>query len=86
MFNNSKITPQQFLSGYWQKKPLLIKQAFPAFVPDLDSNDIAGLACEEMAESRLVTGRFPEHNWQLSYGPFSENDMTSLPTTDIIHH
>ncbi len=71
--------PANFLTDYWQKKPLLIRQAFPEFVPELDANDIAGLACDELAESRLVLGSFPEHNWALSYGPFDEQVLTSLP-------
>lgn len=78
-FNNSSLTQEQFLAEYWQKKPLLIRQAFPDFVPELDSDDIAGLACDELAESRLVTGSFPEHDWQLQYGPFSDKDFSKFP-------
>ena len=79
MFSHCDLTPGQFLDGYWQKKPLLIRQAFPDFRPGLDANDIAGLACEELAESRLVSGSYPEHDWQLQYGPFSESDFNGLP-------
>jgi len=82
MFNKTtNLTPEKFLSNYWQKKPLLIRQAFPAFTPDLDADDIAGLACDELAESRLVTGSYPEHDWQLRYGPFSEDDFADFPET-----
>jgi len=79
MFTHCGLTAQEFLTAYWQKKPLLIPQAFPGFEPDLDANDVAGLACEELAESRLITGSYPEHDWQVSYGPFSEEDFTRLP-------
>ncbi len=72
----------EFLRDYWQKKPLLIRQAFPAFAPELDSNDIAGLACDELAESRLVSGRFPQHDWQLAYGPFDAKTLRRLPDRD----
>jgi len=82
MFSNCGLTPQQFLAGYWQKKPLLIAQAFPGFEPELDAGDIAGLACEELAESRLVTGSYPEHDWIIRYGPFAEEDFAALPETD----
>jgi len=82
MFKNTDLTAQQFLSDYWQKKPLLIRQAFPDFTPQLDADDIAGLACDELAESRLVTGSFPEHDWQLRYGPFSEDDFDGFPDTN----
>jgi len=79
IFENANLSPQQFLTDYWQKKPLLIRQAFPHFTPQLNADDIAGLACDELAESRLVTGSFPEHDWQLRYGPFSEEDFGEFP-------
>lgn len=68
-----------FLRDYWQKKPLLIRDAFPGFEPELDADDIAGLACEELAESRLISGSFPEHDWSLEYGPFRESRFARLP-------
>lgn len=74
------ITPQQFLSEYWQKKPLLIKAAFPGFDDPISPDELAGLACEEEVESRLV---FNENNtWRLQNGPFSEQDFTSLPNNN----
>ena len=82
IFENANLTPRQFLADYWQKKPLLIRQALPGFIPELDADDIAGLACDELAESRLVTGSFPEHDWQLRYGPFKEEDFGKFPETN----
>jgi len=81
IFDNVSLTTEQFLADYWQKKPLLIRQALPGFTPELDSNDIAGLACDELAESRLITGSFPEHDWQLRYGPFTDADFSNFPET-----
>ena len=43
-----------FLRDYWQKKPLLIRNALPGFVSPLDGDELAGLALEEEVESRLV--------------------------------
>jgi 50S ribosomal protein L16 3-hydroxylase len=74
-----KLDSTVFLRDYWQKKPLLIRQAFPAFEPELDSNDIAGLACDELAEARLISGSYPEHDWKLEYGPFDEGRLRRLP-------
>ena len=77
------ITAEQFLSDYWQKKPLLIKQALPEFINPLSPEEIAGLACEEFAESRLITeidsetGHAPK--WQLQHGPFNDEDFLALP-------
>jgi len=81
-FHHDKLTPEQFLRDYWQQQPLLLRQAFPAFEPELDADDIAGLACDELAESRLVTGRFPSPDWTVRYGPFTEKDFASLPQRD----
>jgi 50S ribosomal protein L16 3-hydroxylase len=68
----------QFLEHYWQKRPCLIRQAIPGFVPLLDGDDLAGLACEEMAESRLVRGTYAAADWTLEHGPFSEDDFAAL--------
>jgi len=81
-FHQENLTTAQFLRDYWQQRPLLLRQAFPAFEPELDADDIAGLACDELAESRLVTGRFPSPDWTLRYGPFSEADFAALPPRD----
>lgn len=72
-------TAEQFLEEYWQKQPCLIRQAIPGFTPLVDGDDLAGLACEEMAESRLVTGTQDAQDWTLTNGPFSESDFASLP-------
>lgn len=69
---------EEFLGRYWQQQPLLIRRAFPDFIPELDENDIAGLASDELAESRLVSGSYPEQDWTLRYGPFTEKDFSEL--------
>jgi 50S ribosomal protein L16 3-hydroxylase len=46
--------PAHFLRDYWQQRPLLVRNAFPGFQPPLTPDDLAGLACEEAALSRLV--------------------------------
>ncbi len=76
----NQLTPTQFLAEYWQKKPLLIRQAIPNFQGLLDGNDLAGLACEEEAQSRLV--RFSDGQWHAEQGPFDEDDFSNLPEHD----
>lgn len=49
--------PARFLRDYWQKHPLLIRGAFPDFVPPLSPDDLAGLACMEGTLARIVTQR-----------------------------
>ena len=46
--------PARFLREYWQKRPLLIRGAFPDFTPPLSPDDLAGLACMDGALARIV--------------------------------
>jgi 50S ribosomal protein L16 3-hydroxylase len=71
-----------FLRDYWQQQPCLVRQAFPDFAPALDENDIAGLACEELSEARLVTGNLANANWLVEHGPFEEQRLAGLPGQD----
>ena len=77
-----EITATVFLEQYWQKKPLLIKRAFSNYQSPISAEELAGLACEEGVESRLILEHGETSPWQLRYGPFSEDDFTSLPKTN----
>ena len=59
-----------FLSTYWQKRPTVIRQAFPHFVDPLEPEELAGLAMEEEIDSRIVS-RLPA-GWSVEHGPFSD--------------
>ena len=75
------LTPAQFLSQHWQKSPLLIRGALPGFVSPLEPDDLAGLACEEGIEARLVEEHGPDKAWQVSHGPFDEETFSRLPVS-----
>ena len=75
------LDPAAFLADYWQKQPLLLRQAFPSFQSPLSAEELAGLACEEGIESRLVTGP-ADGPWQMEPGPFDESRFTRLPEQD----
>lgn len=47
--------PALFLRDYWQKRPLLIRNPWTEWRNPLEPDELAGLACEEGVESRLVT-------------------------------
>jgi 50S ribosomal protein L16 3-hydroxylase len=81
IFEQSGISLEVFLNEYWQKKPLLIRQAFPAFECPIDADELAGLACEEHVESRIVMESDQGRPWQCHLGPFDESDFTKLPPT-----
>jgi len=74
-----KISEQEFLADYWQKKPLLIKQALPNFISPIAPDELAGLSLEEEFESRLITGSTTNQQWSLTQGPFSETTFETLP-------
>ena len=71
-----------FLRDYWQKKPLLVRQAFPDYQAPLAPEDLAGLACEQGPLSRLVTYQRKKDVWTLRSGPFQEEEFPRLGTKD----
>ena len=78
LLNN--LTPAQFLAEYWQKKPLLIRQAIPNFTGMLTPNDLAGLACEGDVQARIIKNN--KGKWRVQNSPFDETDFAKLPKRD----
>ncbi|WP_414155147.1 JmjC domain-containing protein [Pseudomonas sp. BNK-43-a] len=76
-----RLTAREFLRDYWQKKPLLVRQAFTDFESPIDPDELAGLALEEEVESRLVL-EHGERPWELRRGPFEEDTFATLPERD----
>ena len=76
------VSVAQFLSEYWQKKPLLIRQAFPNYKAPLSPEDLAGLACEQGPLSRLVTYQRQQDQWSVRCGPFDEAEFPGLGDRD----
>jgi 50S ribosomal protein L16 3-hydroxylase len=66
----------QFLRAYWQKKPLLIRNAFRDWQNPLEPDELAGLACEEDIESRLICQT--DAGWAMEQGPLAEERLTGL--------
>jgi len=62
----------EFLEKYWQKKPVVLKNAFPDFVDPITPDELAGLAMEPEVDSRLVSQT--QGQWQASNGPFEHFD------------
>lgn len=72
-----EIAPRDFLKSHWQKKPLLVRQALPGFESPLSADELAGLACEQGIESRLVEK--VGNRWLLESGPFDAGRFAKLP-------
>jgi 50S ribosomal protein L16 3-hydroxylase len=70
---------EAFLRDYWQQRPLLIKNPWGAWTNPLDPDELAGLACEEGVESRLIeTAR---DTWTLENGPLPQDRFGTLGRT-----
>ncbi|HEY6817189.1 MAG TPA: cupin domain-containing protein [Croceibacterium sp.] len=69
-----------FLRERWQKKPLLLRDAWVEWANPLDPDELAGLACEDGVESRLVERAGDD--WSVAHGPFPEARLESLRRSD----
>lgn len=70
-----------FLKNYWQKKPLLIKGGIEKFKSPLNMDELASLALEEQAHSRLIISKEEvghKDDYIVEEGPFSEERLSSL--------
>ena len=76
------LSAADFLRDYWQKRPLLIRAALQGFDCPISPEELAGLACEEEVESRLICQPSTDQpDWQLRHGPFQEEDFLTLPAS-----
>jgi 50S ribosomal protein L16 3-hydroxylase len=76
------LSPDVFMRTYWQKKPLLIRQAVSQGLPLLSRQALFALAGQEGVESRLITGDIRRNQWTFAHGPFKPRDLPALKTPD----
>lgn len=76
------MAPATFLRDFWQKRPLLIRNAFPNFQTPVQPEDLAGLACEEGVLARLIEHDKTRDGWRVRTGPFQEDVFPALPDHD----
>src|SRR5690348_17154256 len=74
------LDPEAFMRSHWQRKPLLLRKAFPAFRDPLTAREVLDLATSPDASSRLVRQRGAE--WSLEHGPFASARFKQLPRRD----
>ena len=86
-----KISIDVFLKKYWQKKPLLIRDAIKNFNSPITEKDLFRIAQNENAISRLI--EFKRGIWQVKYGPFKKSGLPKKINTswtilvqNINHH
>lgn len=78
------LTAEQFLTEYWQKKPLLVRQAIPGFAGVLSPEEMLGLAGRDDVESRFVSRA--DGQWTIDHGPFPRTRLrrSTKPWTVLV--
>ena len=74
------ITAEQFLSEYWQKKPLLVRNALPEIAELLVPDDVMELAMDENTTARLIKQKDKDPNqWTVKNSPLIKGDFQKMP-------
>lgn len=71
------LAPRDFLARHWQKRPLLVRGALPAFNGLVAPRELFALASRDDVESRLIVRS--RGRWSLRHGPFARRELTTLP-------
>jgi 50S ribosomal protein L16 3-hydroxylase len=74
------LSPAAFMRRHWQKKPLLVRQAWPGVQPPISRAALFDLAGSEGVESRLLTR--DDRGWRLRHGPFARRALPPLKQPD----
>ena len=86
------LTPARFMKRHWHKKPLLVRNAIPAFKPCVGRAELVELAGRDDVESRLIV--HGDKGWKMKHGPlarrslppFSQKHWTFLVQGVDLHH
>lgn len=70
MYRVNLANPDEFLNKYWQKQPVVIRKAFDSFVDPLDEHELAGLAQEDIVDSRIISRQ--KDQWSVEQGPIED--------------
>jgi len=71
------LSAEKFLSQFWQKKPLLVRNAIPNFKGVVQAPELLALSLRHDVESRLVSRR--RGSWYLQQGPLSRTQIARMP-------
>lgn len=86
------LSPDAFMRRYWQKKPLLIRQAMPGVKPPIDRAKLFALAAQDDVESRLIVrtpvleaaadkgkkAKASAAGWRLQHGPLARRSLPPM--------
>lgn len=74
------LSPATFMRRHWQKKPLLVRQAWPGVVPPVTRPELFALAGRDGVESRLV--QKTAKGWKVGHGPFARQALPPVSRPD----
>ncbi|MDG2957985.1 cupin domain-containing protein [Exercitatus varius] len=72
------ISAEIFLRDYWQKRPLVMRNALPEIVGMFEPQDILELARSEEVTARLVR-QYNDDDWRVKLSPLNAEDFADLP-------
>lgn len=75
-----------FLKEYWQRRPLMIRNAFEAgkLEEEIPSRrELLDLSVDDDVESRLLQFREERESWKKTSGPFERSYLSSLKKEDV---
>jgi 50S ribosomal protein L16 3-hydroxylase len=82
------MSPETFMRRYWQKKPLLIRQAVPNVRPPIDRAKLFALAGQDDVEARLIVQtpaaskarktKAAQAGWELRHGPLARKSLPPM--------
>jgi len=75
------LTTEQFFNEYWQKKPLLIRNAIDDFESLISPDELAGLSLEDQVQARIIIEKDAEQPWKVIYSPLDESVFSEMPET-----
>jgi 50S ribosomal protein L16 3-hydroxylase len=70
------LAPAEFMHKHWQKKPLLVRQAWPDVQPPLSRQALFALAAQDDVESRLIEQT--ASGWRVRPGPFAARSLPAV--------
>lgn len=76
------MTVARFMREYWQRRPVVIRNAFPGFAPPVSRDALFTLARRDDAESRLIA--CADGRWSLKHGPFTRPPSTRRPRWTLL--
>jgi len=74
------LSSSAFLRGYWQKRPLFVRNALPGFRGVIGARELARLAADDGVESRLV--RRSGTRWSVEHGPIAPARLARAGRSD----